>query len=332
MRSLLLALVICLGLPLSVSARTEFEIYGARGDRGDTAECPAGSFMVGLSGRTGGWIDQIKVECGKQEADGSIGAPRPTAAFGGEGGEPQGAFCDKDAVATEFFTGRTPGYQIAFVALTCVNVRTSARVVKTFGPTRFENTNTQSCNASERATGLKVRFGRHVNGVGLICNDFRPVAVAPTPSPIAQICRDYGVRMAARDTVYAGLKCRGWAGERKTASAHERQCLGYGAKAAETIKYNEGPYEQIVAACKKEVAGGGGVTKTVALQVTVYDKPQNGRDLCYLRVNDKVTLLAGADIPQVFRNFPDKNWVAVRGNTGGCNGVVGGVYDDGKLK
>ena len=57
MRALGAAVLICVGLTASVSARTEFGIYGANGDAGNTDECAAGHFMMGVTARTGAWFD-----------------------------------------------------------------------------------------------------------------------------------------------------------------------------------------------------------------------------------------------------------------------------------
>jgi hypothetical protein len=45
-----------------------------------------------------------------------------------------------------------------------------------------------------------------------------------------------------------------------------------------------------------------------------------------------VTVLTGANIPAAFRNLSDKHWVPVKGISGDCNGKIGGVYNDGKLR
>jgi hypothetical protein len=74
------------------------------------------------------------------------------------------------------------------------------------------------------------------------------------------------------------------------------------------------------------------VTKTVITAVTLYDRPTPPQTECYLKPNDRLTVLSGADIPQAFRDLDDNKWVPVKGASGVCSGKIGGVYDDGKLR
>ena len=237
--------------------------------------------------------------------------------------------CGKDEAVSQIKIGRTKGYQIGYVKMTCVNVRTLVVSNENVfdGAGIYGTPPTHSCKTGELGAGLVIRYGKYVNGLALICGDYRPVA-APAPDPNIQLCRDYAARMMVRLTEYARLKCSNYTGE-KTAAGQERLCLSYGAKASEIIQYNERGLDDSLEICRKALPGGA-TTKTVAAEVTVYDKPQ-GSDVCYLVRDDTVTILTGADIPAAFRNLSDKNWVPVRGNTGGCNGKIGGVYNDGKL-
>jgi len=331
---LLAAVLASVNWPSVASARTEFQIYGAQGDKGDKDECPAGSYMVGFVGGVGNWIDQIGVVCGKLQSNGSVTGANAISSRGGSGGTLLQKFCGPDEVIDEIHPVRNDNYQIAFIQMNCRNLRTSARTSISFGGARPGRTgDTQKCKAGELATGLHIRYGKHVNGLGLICGDYRPVAAQapPPPSPNAQLCRDYGARQAAKDDEYARLNCRGWAGAKSTAAQHERQCLGYGDKAAANTKMNESTLEAVLVACRKTAPSSAAI-KTVDAKVTVYDRPVTGREVCYLDVGNTVRVLSGDSIPPAFRNPPDGNWVAIMGATGPCSGKVGGIYNDGKLK
>lgn len=324
-------LLICVALAESAAARTEFPIYGAQGDKGATDEFPAGSFLVGLVGAAGSWVDQITVVCGQQRSDGSISGSTRLVSRGGSGGSLQTALCGTNEVVTEISLQRTKNCQIAAIFMKCTNVRTLSTQPKPFGAVGEVASPLYSCKSGELGSGLNIRYGKHVNGIGLICGDCRPVA-APSPSPIAQLCRDFGARQAARDDEYARLNCRGWAGARATAAQHESECLRKGANAAGSIKYTEIGLQSVIDARKNGSPGGVAVTKTVVRQVTLYNRPAPPQTECYLSANDRLTVLSGADIPQAFRNLDDKKWVPVKGASGGCNARIGGVHDDGQLR
>jgi hypothetical protein len=342
---LLVAATLC-ALPVAAHA-AEFAAEGAVGDRADRDVCGPGEYLVGVRFRAGGWIDQVRILCARLErSNGTLGQPR-------SGGEPRGGNGGGDGIVTcptdmwvtrmgFWFTGGNR--QVRHVGMICEFPAPNGRPEQgfTFGAGPGGSTNPRHvCPSGEAAVGLNSRSGLHVNALGLICartpslgGDALPKQ-APRPPSNAELCKDYAARMLARTNEYARLKCGTSTGE-KTAAGHESQCLRYGAKAAEIIPFNESGMDNSLANCRKAAAGGGGTTtaagiKTVVAEVTVYDKPQ-GNDVCYLKPDDKVTVLTGADIPESFRNPPDAKWVPVRGNTGRCNGEVGGVYNKGELK
>lgn len=188
---LLLACLAHFAFIATCSARTAFSVYGGKGDAETQDECPAGSFFTGLVGNTGAWIDQISVVCGKAPGDGSVSGSKSLSSRGGTGGVLNSVLCGKNEAVDAIDAQHTPGYQILAVTIWCQNLQTHQRRNLFFaGNGKFEHWGPgQQCPAGELATGLTIRYGQHVNAVGLICNTYQvrkpaappPVVNAPPP-------------------------------------------------------------------------------------------------------------------------------------------------------
>ncbi len=167
----------------TASARTVFAVYGANGDRGATDECPAGQYFVGVAGSVGAWVDQITVYCAPKNPDGSIGGAKSKPSRGGSGGGFRKAMCGKDEVITRINVSRTGDYQTRGLDFTCKNVKTNATHVLYFGGNSRTDGDPRAmtCGATEAATGMVIRWGKYVNGLGLICNSM-PSATASGPA------------------------------------------------------------------------------------------------------------------------------------------------------
>jgi hypothetical protein len=186
MRWVFVTFLICLGLGnCPASARTVFDYYGDKGAMGVSDECPAGSYFVGVVGATGEWIDQITVVCGTIQPDGSIKGSKTIASRGGGGGTFKSVLCGTNEAVTGFQAFRTKNYEIAAVTIWCTNLQTfvshsldfSGDHYQYFGPE-------QNCKTGELGAGLVIRYGKYVNGLGLICGDYHPVATAVNPPPV----------------------------------------------------------------------------------------------------------------------------------------------------
>jgi hypothetical protein len=178
------SLLVCAIFAPIASARTAFPVYGANGDRSNIDECPAGQYFVGVVGNVGAWIDQITVYCAPRNPDGSIGRAKSVASRGGSGGGYTKQMCDKDEVITRIHVSRTGDYQTRGLDFTCKNVRTNATHVLYFGGnSRTDGDGREmACGPTEAATGMEIRWGKYVNGLGLICND---MPSAGKPGPVA---------------------------------------------------------------------------------------------------------------------------------------------------
>jgi hypothetical protein len=172
--------------PLAAHALTELSRVGANGDAGAKSECPAGQQLVGFSGRSGVWIDRIQIVCAAPQANNRMTSPAAVGGeFGGAGGGRSDGFCPKDSAMTAMFIALTKNdRQIAAITMECVSKVSGERFQVTFGNTSYVkhcgggigvgdcsvslNTN-QRCPANEVPIGINVRYGKDVNGLGMIC-------------------------------------------------------------------------------------------------------------------------------------------------------------------
>jgi hypothetical protein len=157
------------------SARTVHGTYGGNGDASVVDECPARQFLVGVHVRVGAWMDQIQIICQRRGTFLSTSSPTPPR--GGNGGGPATARCPNGTWVVGAHWYITSGRQVLSVELTCANlVRGSERIVSVSGSGRsagYNYSRVNNCPLSEAGTGFTIRFGRHVNALGLVC-DVRP--------------------------------------------------------------------------------------------------------------------------------------------------------------
>lgn len=187
MRQILIAFLLCIGLSSTTPARTVFDVYGAKGAAGATDECMAPtSVFVGVVGNSGLWIDQITVVCGTLHPDGSVTGSKSLPSRGGPGGafyNKSPTLCSKDEAVTSLEINRTKSYQIANIKLVCKNLKTGfSHRLFLRGSISYVPGPTHNCKTGEVGTGMVIRFGKDVNGLALICNDYTITATTPTPT------------------------------------------------------------------------------------------------------------------------------------------------------
>jgi hypothetical protein len=158
-----------------VSARTVHGTYGGSGDAGVVDECSARRFLVGVRVRVGAWMDQIQIIC--QLRGTFLSTSSPTPPRGGTGGGPVTLQCPSGTWVVGAHWYITAGRQVLSLELTCANLqRGSERIIRVNGSGRspgYHYSRANSCPIGEAGTGFTIRFGRHVNALGLVC-DVRP--------------------------------------------------------------------------------------------------------------------------------------------------------------
>lgn len=196
LRILTAVLILC-GLPLTASgaAQTKFAAVGGRGDAEEEVICPTGHVLSGFSGRTGVWIDQIRLICSEVLPNFALGKTTRLPIKGGSGGSPTESNCDPGGgIRSIQFFYLYDERRVRILQFSCSKPRDGANAGQnrqfggadysfsvlrpTIGP--FNRVVDQACPGAEYATGLIVRYGRDVNAVGLICNK----VVSTTPPPV----------------------------------------------------------------------------------------------------------------------------------------------------
>jgi hypothetical protein len=211
--TLLLVLGLLLTCPDFVVA-TDLPVYGGAGGNYFRAPCPQSSYLVGLAGRTGEWLDRIAPVCAPWlRGSQTFGAPLVGPRFGAsEGGEALTSVCQGSGAntsAVRFWTIetlRSANRFVQYVGATCASLSPSARLEWyaflefgrrpamsdepiTAGPIKTGRGMDQTCPLGEIAAGLHGRSGLFVDALGLICGPIPASAGAPVsklPSPPIQ--------------------------------------------------------------------------------------------------------------------------------------------------
>jgi hypothetical protein len=174
-RKIAAAIFSLLACPLAINgvAAKDFPPVGGAGDYTFGALCPANQFLVGLTVKSGAWIDQMAIICAPVNPDGSTGSlyhdPKH---YGGEGG---GAATQKTCAPGQIinhmgFSLTAGNRQVLFFHFGCyspTNRQTGTFELGANSPVFPPNN--QDCPNGEAARGIQGRAGKHVNAVGLLC-------------------------------------------------------------------------------------------------------------------------------------------------------------------
>lgn len=178
---------------LSGAARADvdYPVVGDRGDHQDRDRCAAGQYLVGLVVRSGAWIDSVALKCSNVPAG---HAPTLTTLMtrGGPGGNPFAGTdqCAAGSVAAGVrFTFTNNNRQVRKLILECRPLKggdATEVAVGVVGDT--QSPHDHICPAHQVAVGLHVNWGKHVNGVGVVC-DAEPVKSLPGPSDVSKFSK-----------------------------------------------------------------------------------------------------------------------------------------------
>ncbi|MCP5265175.1 MAG: hypothetical protein H6934_03655 [Burkholderiaceae bacterium] len=193
-------------LSMATPARAvELGIEGGSGGALFRSMC-TGAYVVGISLRSGGWVDAIGLKCGTFVAsEGRFKRPPwNTPYHGGSGGSPQVGICPGEryvsAIRVDFTREGTKPKFLDFVEMTCspISVGDPVKLCLHTGhgcwsrhPTQnpavfIESRRTRPCPPGQAAIGIHGRAGKFVDAIGLICGP-RPVkatAAAPAAKPV----------------------------------------------------------------------------------------------------------------------------------------------------
>lgn len=183
-------------LSTPLARATVFAILGGGGDRAEEVRCPDGHILVGFSGRSGHWIDQLGLICARVQIPGYTTHDVTTLPpRGGGGGVFSEKYCARNAGVRGIDLYLTDGAPLAVwkVGFSCAfPANGSPAQGLVFGTSDFLDNRgiPQHCPHSEYATGVNIRYGKHVNALGLICSNIadwpRTAAAAPSSQPTVE--------------------------------------------------------------------------------------------------------------------------------------------------
>jgi hypothetical protein len=182
-------------LPGTALAQAEFttDPYGAQGDTGLDVRCYGDRYVVGLTGASGSNVDRIQLQCARLGSDGlALPADTASVSVGGNGGAPATVTCGAKAyVRSLIVTLNQAKKQVRLLNAYCGNAAGDGAGFAIGGPAEGQGLlpgsnyiwyRSWDCPANMALTGLKVRYGQHVNAIGVICN---AIILQPAPPPPA---------------------------------------------------------------------------------------------------------------------------------------------------
>ncbi|MDF0644434.1 MAG: hypothetical protein P0111_10410 [Nitrospira sp.] len=205
---ILVALCFVLGLCARPALATDLPVYGGLGGNDFRAECPKGSYLVGLAGRTGEWVDRIAPVCAPWvAARQAFGAPSVGPSHGAStGGQERHKSCWNEFVGRVYVVQswkidvlRSDNHYVQRIKAYCASMLPSVKSMSfyfgdkdpydenvSFGPfgTRPPE---QSCPAGEVAVGIRTRAGQFVDAIGLICGPRPPSFGAAATKPLGPL-------------------------------------------------------------------------------------------------------------------------------------------------
>lgn len=206
------ALLLVFGLSMlcadAALATTDLPVYGGLGGNDFRAQCADGSYLVGLAGRTGAWVDRIAPVCAPWlAARQAFGTPSVGPSHGSStGGQERHQNCWNEFVGRVYVVQswkidvlRSDNHYVQRIRAYCASVVPSAKSMGfhfgdkdpydrsissgPFGSRPPE----QACPAGEVAVGIRVRAGQFVDAVGLICGPRPPSFGAAATKPLGPL-------------------------------------------------------------------------------------------------------------------------------------------------
>ena len=141
--TIFLALGVALVIP-DLALATDIPLYGGPGGNYFRGECPKGSYLVGLDGRAGAWVDRIATVCAPWlRGSQAFGAPSVGQSFGTSmGGQERHESCwgsgiNNRAVQSWYIdTLRSDNRFVQYIGALCISLAPSASP-PSYGPFEF---------------------------------------------------------------------------------------------------------------------------------------------------------------------------------------------------
>jgi PAN domain len=189
-----LTLSIALTSMVATAHATVFPSYGfAQGDAGEEYRCPPGYLLAGFKGRTGALIDKVGLICEAiQGPNYKAGNRKDLPGRGGEGGAPTEHYCPPGSAIRDIKVslGEDSYKQVGAIRFSCSRPADGAATGgATFGNRRLPSggySEVQACPGNEYATGLNIRYGKHLNAAGLICGQVPNAQIVLVPPSATQ--------------------------------------------------------------------------------------------------------------------------------------------------
>lgn len=179
-------------LPSAASARSTPALGGGGGGEFQSG-CPINSYMIGVSGRTGAWIDAIQPVCARwnvrtQQLDSAGRGPLA----GGNGGGPNTKMCAYRQAVSGWEIGQRRyggGVVVHWVRLRCKDLQPEPAgeglIRERFGS--YDDTPNgdwadHRCPPGELATGIYGRHGAFLDRAGLFCD--KGLTMLPFPEVV----------------------------------------------------------------------------------------------------------------------------------------------------
>lgn len=194
---LIIVLITLLGAYCAL-ADTYSSLSGGSGGSAFTLRCPAGSYVVGMEGRYGAWLDAIAPVCAPLTPAGDFGSRTSMPLAGGTGGGWGSGSCPPGQAIghlTYSATATSPSY-VDEMTSTCGYFHDLAGGEFDFGARQessrglgvfFAAPFRTGCSLGQLAVGFYGRAGAYVDALGLICDEPPtappPVASAPAFDP-----------------------------------------------------------------------------------------------------------------------------------------------------
>lgn len=148
---------------------------GGNGGEVFNMDCPNGQFLVGITGTTGWYVDEIRIFCGEYDATGMLVVdsfnPQGNDIAGEPGNEPYNQMCTTASQVVTGFSGLAGAYVDA-IATTCTETDGSASNLRGPDGGAGGSPYSQICPQGQVARGIRGRSGWWIDQVEINCSIF----------------------------------------------------------------------------------------------------------------------------------------------------------------